>query len=80
MEIRKIVMEFPTDSEWGFTDWEIEKLLEQFPGINKDKFDSALGGITCMTVDGKPRIYHCDIITALRCGLENRNIRGIEFD
>lgn len=80
MDIRKIVEEFPTDSEVGFTNQEIDLLLEQFPNINMEKFESALTGITCRSVDGVDRIYPCDIIAALRCGTENRDIRGIEFD
>jgi len=45
-----------------------------------DKFNSALIGITCMRINDETVIYHCDIDKALRCGVENRNLRTWELD
>ena len=78
--IEKIVKEFPTKNKEGFTAKEQEELLKLFPGINKEKYDNALWGVTCIMVEDEIVIYHCDIITALRCGTENRNIRYYEWD
>lgn len=78
--IEKMVNEFSTKNKEGFTVEEQEKLLELFPGINREKYENALKGITCMMIEGALVIYHCDIITALRCGTGNRNIRYYEWD
>lgn len=80
MAIEERVNSFKTDSEWGFTSEEITILLKQYPGIDMDKFNSALMGVTCMSIDEKTRIYHCDIVKAIRCGVENRNLTVEEWD
>ena len=78
--IRKRVYEFKTKNKEGFVQSEIDVLLKEYPNINMDKFDSALMGITCMQINNELVIYHCDIESALRCGIENRNLRSWEFD
>jgi len=78
--IEIIVNTFPIKSEFGFTTKEQEKLLKLFPNINKEKYDNALMGITCMMIDNQIIVYHCDIITALKCGTQNRNIKHYEWD
>lgn len=74
------IIEFKTKNKEGFTKSEIQELLKQFPNINKEKFDNALTGITCMMKDGEIIIYHCDIELAIRCGLQNRNPTNLEWD
>jgi len=74
------VYTYNTKYKDGFTHSEIEKLLEEYPGINVEKFYDQLKGITCIVIDGETVIYHCDIITALRCGIENRDMYSWEFD
>lgn len=78
--VTKIVSEFKTKYQQGFTREEIKKILEKFPNINMDKFNDALFCNTCMLIDDEIITYHSDIITALRCGLENRNIHSWEWD
>lgn len=81
MNIREKVDNFKTESEWGFTVAEIEKLREDFPPLNEEKFNSALAGITCMRNDkGETVIYPCDVELAIRCGLENRDLKSWEWD
>ena len=78
--IEKIVNEFPTQYKEGFTSEDEKKILELFPNINMEKYYDALRGNTCIMKEGKIISYHCDIITALRCGTGNRNIRYYEWD
>jgi len=78
--IEKLVYDYPTRYEEGFIREEIDELLKQFPKIHKNKFYDALRGITCVMRDGKLVIYHCDILRALHCGLENRNLTLLEWD
>ena len=78
--IREKVYNFKTKNKEGFVQSEIDMLLKDYPDINRDKFNSALRGITCMMVDNETVIYHCDIEKALRCGIENRNLRTWEWD
>lgn len=79
--LRDLVYNYETESEYGFTDNEMKELLKQFPDINMDKFNSTMRGNTCMMNDKNEIInYHCDVLTALRCGIENRNMEWYEFD
>ena len=78
--IKESVYGFKTKHEEGFVMGEIDELLKEFPGINRDKFDGALTGITCMMIDDEMVIYHCDIELALRCGIEAREPRSWEWD
>ena len=83
-ELRDLVYNYKTYSEHGFIQEEIEELIKLFPNFNRDKFNNAMNGNTCMMTEwnGKPRIanYHCDVITGIRCALENRTKYGYEFD
>ena len=78
--IEDVVNGFKTKHKRGFTKNEIRELLKDYPNINMDKFNSALMGCTGMLIDGEFITYHCDIITALRCGIENRDMYFWEWD
>jgi hypothetical protein len=79
-EITEKVYNFKTKYPQGFVKQEIEELLSDYPKINKEKFDDALIGITCMMTNGELIIYHCDIDKALRCGIEDRDLKLYEWD
>lgn len=79
-KIREHVKSYKTKYEEGLISSEIEDILSHYPTINKDKFNNALRGITCMMRDNEMIIYKCDVELALHCGLENRGLRGYEFD
>lgn len=74
------VYNYKTKYEEGFTDEEMKELLKDYPNINMDKFNDAMYGNTCMLKEGKLINYHCDVLTALRCGTENRDMHYYEFD
>lgn len=78
--IRKKVYNFKTKNKEGFIQSEIDTLLKDYPNININKFNDALMGITCMMVNDEIVTYHSDIEKALRCGVENRNLRSWEWD
>ena len=78
--IREKVYNFKTKNKEGFIQSEIDTLLKDYPKINMDKFNNALMGNTCMMIDDEIVMYHCDIEKALRCGVENRNLRNLELD
>ena len=80
LDDRQKVYNFKTKNKEGFVQSEIDTLLKEYPDINMDKFNSALMGITCMIINDETVIYHCDIDKALRCGIENRNLRSWEWD
>lgn len=80
MNIEDKVNSFKTKHEQGFIGSEIEELLKDYPDVDRVKFNNALNGITCMVIEDEIIIYHCDIATALRCGIEKREVRGYEFD
>lgn len=82
MNIREKVYNFKTENKEGFTYDEINLLLKDFSdvNINMKRFDDALMGITCMMIDDKFIIYHCDVEKALLCGIEDRGLNSLEWD
>ena len=79
-KLEKLVYEYPTKYPEGFIWEEQKKLLLLFPKINQDKYWEAMRGNTCIMRDGHIVSYHCDILTALHCGIENRDITEAEWD
>ena len=78
--IEGIIGSYKTKHQGGFTCKEIEQLLKKFPGIDRQKFDDALCGITCTMKNEETIIYHCDVEKALRCGIEKRGLTSAEMD
>lgn len=80
-ELEDKIYNYPTKYPEGFVKTEIDTLLKDYPNINMDKFDDAMMGNTCMMSENDGLIiYHCDILKALLCGIENRNLRVDEWD
>lgn len=80
-QLKQKIYNYDTKYKEGFIWDEIEKLLKEFPNINKEKFNKALEGNTCLLKDDKYVIYYpYDILIAVRCGLENREIKLFEWD
>jgi len=80
VNIKHMVYDYPTKSEEGFTQAEINSLISWFPTINTEKFDDAMTGNTCMMINDDIIHYPCDVYKALRCGLEGRDLTLAEFD
>lgn len=79
--LQDLVYNYPTKSPYGLLDEEIKQLVtDNFKEFNWDKYYDAMMGNTCMTYEGKIVNYHCDVITGIKCGIENRNIHFSEFD
>ena len=75
-----IVYNYPTKYREGFTKSEIEEVLKNFPNLNREFYNNALFGTTCMMIDNEMITYHCDIENAIICGLKGTNIGGIKWD
>lgn len=71
---------YKTKYKHGFTSAEIKDLLKNYTDIDTEKFNDALMGITCMSINNEIVIYHHDVEKALRCGMEKRNLKHIEWD
>lgn len=84
MTIKEMVYGYPTQYETGFILKEIHYLKavckKIYPNFSDKKFEDALTGNTCMMKDGNIITYHCDLLTALKCGAENRDMTQTEFD
>jgi len=82
MDLQKLVYEWPTKYKEGFISTEIDELLAMFKNdnLNMDKWDNAMMGNTCMMAEDGIISYHCDVLTALRCALENRDMYSYEWD
>lgn len=74
------IYNYETKYKQGFIREEVEELIKKYSTISREKFESALTGITCMMIDGNIIFYHTDIYNALRCGLENRDLTIYEWD
>jgi len=80
MTISERVNNYQTKYEEGFTPSEIDELLKEYPKIDMNKFNEATSGVTGMMIDGEFVTFHCDIVLAIKCGMEKRNVRGYEMD
>lgn len=80
-EVTKIVMEYPTSNEIGFTSVEQALLLmTHFDGIKLDRYYNSMLGSTKALIGNQGITYHSDIITGIMCGLEDRDIKTEEWD
>jgi len=81
MDLKELIYNFKTRNKEGFVQSEIDQLLTKFPDINMDKFNNALNGITCIMDDtGDLVIYHVDVLHALQCGIDDRELEFFEWD
>ena len=75
------VYNYKSKSEYGLVDTEIQDILKDYPDCNMEKYNSAMMGNTCMVSDDKEVIsYHCDVYSAILCGVENREQTLQEWD
>ena len=79
-ELKNLVFNYKTAHKRGFMDSEITELLKKFPNINMVKFNEALNGVTIMIINGVPITYHTDILKAIKCGIQDRNLKPYEWD
>lgn len=79
--VHDIIYNFPTKHEQGFTTFDIQCLLaDYFPQYSSDDLSEKIGVVTCMKIDDEFIIYHEDIINALYCLFENRELNLTEWD
>lgn len=84
--LEKKVYEYSTKFKEGFIAEEIDDLLSQYDTIDMKKFNNALMGNTCMVKYDEDKQmnqlinYHVDVLKALRCGLEGRDLYLHEWD
>lgn len=84
-ELEDLIYNYKTVSEYGFLDTEVKELVKEYfedknIPFNWDKYNDAMMGNTCMTHEGKTVNYHCDVVTGIRCAIEDRSIRVEEWD
>jgi hypothetical protein len=75
------VYSYKSKSEHGLIEAEVQDVLKDYPDCNMEKYNSAMNGNTCMVNDNKEIInYHCDVYSAILCGVENRDQMLHEWD
>lgn len=79
-DLSKLVYGWKTKYKEGFMPNELEKIVDMFPQLHMNKYNSAMLGNTCTMHEGNFCIYHCDVLHALRCGLEDRDLTFAEWD
>lgn len=85
MDVNAFVESYKTKSEWGFNRDELMavylKVKESYPvSFKKDKFWSALNGVTGIVENGEMITYPCDVALACRCAIADRNPSLLEWD
>lgn len=84
MGIDSIVRNWETKYSQGFMWVEITALLASLPEkgieIKESRFTDAMMGNTCAVIDGMQVIYPHDIIKALNCAIEDRDLYFHEWD
>lgn len=82
-EIESLIYDWGTYNEHGFNKYEEDVLLEYIGKehkLNMDKYHNAMMGNTCMMDQHGFVTYHCDILTAVLCAIENRDMYMHEWD
>jgi len=80
-DLHSLVYDWPTKHKQGFIQSEIDELLSRFDNLHMDKWHDAMMGNTCMLDEEDGFItYHIDVLTALRCAIDNRKQTWLEFD
>jgi hypothetical protein len=79
-EIHNKVVSFKSRSPKGLTRHEIELLLKKFKSVSQKRFFEAMGVCTVQVIKGEIIYYRSDIITAITCCIEKRDINASEFD
>ena len=77
--LEKLVYDYPTFSEYGFTNEEQKKLIAMFPYKEEDYWDK-LGVNTALFDRGEVITYHTDVLRTLVLLNEGRNIHWGEWD
>ena len=80
-QIVDLVYNYKTKYKEGFTSSEIHYLMCQIgKPIDFKAYTNALGCHTAIKVEDEFLTFHQDILTAISCGLESRDITFAEFD
>ena len=83
-EIKHAVMHYDNKYEQGLTSSEFNDILKTLrsndDNFSLEKFCDSLNGNTCGFIDGKIVNYFHDVIVAMICGFENRDLTLEEFD
>lgn len=84
MDVYSTVHNCPSIHKQGLLRKEIysllDSLVEQGIELNKERFDDALMGCTCLVIGGMHVIYRQDIVNALNCAIEDRDLNFGEWD
>lgn len=81
-DLENLINSYPTNSEYGFTDNEIKEFiaLNVKQGISQKHYNDAMGVNTVVIVDDIVRYFHCDVLSAIRCGIDKRGLTNGEWD
>lgn len=79
-EIHDKVIDFKSRFTKGLTRSEIEVLLKKFPSVSQRRFFNKMGIVTVQLIKGEIVYYRSDIISAITCCIEKRDLNTSEFD
>lgn len=79
-KVNEVVYNYPSKYTEGLTIDEIGEILKEFPSVSLEDFKEKLGVVTAIVKDYEVVTYRDDVELAIRCCLENREVKGFEFD
>jgi hypothetical protein len=79
-QIQKLVYNYPTMYAEGFTNKEVKDLASKIPNINMKKVNNSLYCNTCIKIENELINYHHDVLLAITCGVQNRDVNIEEWD
>jgi hypothetical protein len=75
MNPKQDICESKTLYREGFLQSEMDTLLLKYPSINREKFNDALFGVTCIVKDKDLVFYHRDVLVALHLKIVFNSLR-----
>ena len=79
-QIQKLIYNYPTMYAEGFTNKEVKDLASKIPNINMKKVNNSLYCNTCIKIGNELINYHHDVLLAITCGVQNRDVNIEEWD
>ncbi len=73
-EIKELIDNYPAEYENGLTDDEVRDIASKIPNIDMNKVYKSMSNNTCSIINTTLINYYSDVLLALTCGLENKDV------
>jgi hypothetical protein len=73
-EIKELIDNYPAEYENGLTDIEVKDIASKIPNIDMNKVYNSMSNNTCSVIGTTLINYYSDVLLALTCGIENKDV------